>query len=121
MASTRGNAPDWPAWLGYAGVVIASLLLLMRAWEGAVDDWRRVPPVQAASARRALAIITARAEKSAAREAAAVELLGAAIFERQQGNIDVALDLAKQAQTIWPEYADARVFLNELARAGSSP
>lgn len=60
----------------------------------------------------------ARAQAQAAaeqRRAEAVDLLGAAAHNRQEGQLGLALELARQALGKWSDYPEARSFLTEVA------
>ncbi len=43
-------------------------------------------------------------------KAEAVELLGAAVYKREEGELGLALELANQARAKWPDSPDARSF-----------
>jgi hypothetical protein len=47
-------------------------------------------------------------------KAEAVDLLGAAIAERQAGKLGIAWELGRQALAQWPDYADAKTFVAEV-------
>ena len=44
----------------------------------------------------------------------AVALLGSATYRVEEGKLGEAIELAKQAQARWPDYAEARTFLDEI-------
>jgi nucleoid-associated protein YgaU len=57
---------------------------------------------------------------AAASHAEAVDLLGAAVSQRQAGELGLALELSKQAQAKWSDYADAKSFMAEVAPQATS-
>lgn len=48
-------------------------------------------------------------------QAQAVDLLGAALYQREAGELGLALELGRQALALWPGYEDARRVVQDIA------
>jgi pyruvate/2-oxoglutarate dehydrogenase complex dihydrolipoamide acyltransferase (E2) component len=116
---------QWHGALRAAGV---GMVVLALAWlvnrGGTFTSANSAAPT--ATARQALAGSSAASQSATATpspapatseqaKAEAVELLGAAGSQRQQGQLGLSLELARQALGKWPDYREAQSFLAELA------
>jgi hypothetical protein len=103
----------WPVWVKVLATLWALLVLSM--WAGAGRQPVTSPasppaaaPVQQGQSGSALAV-------SDQAKAEAVELLGAAVSQRQAGDLGLALELGRQALGKWPDYPEAKAFMAEVA------
>ncbi len=90
---------------------VVAVVLGLVLWAGNLSAARlrgEAPPEATASPR-----ITPTPVSDQARQEA-VALLGSATYRVEEGKLGEAIELAKQAQARWPDYPEARAFLDEV-------
>ena len=92
-------------------VTVIAVTLGLVIWAGDLSASRLRGPAQAA-ATPAPRITPTPVSDQARQEA--VALLGSATYRVEEGKLGEAIELAKQAQARWPDYPEARAFLDEV-------
>ena len=92
-------------------VTVIAVTLGLVIWAGDLSASRLRGPAQAA-ATPAPRVVPTPVSDQARQEA--VALLGSATYRVEEGKLGEAIELAKQAQARWPDYPEARAFLDEV-------
>lgn len=106
----RSGSP-WKMIVATIGYCLIGLTVLGMCVGGRSSDRPSAQPTPGRAAQPAAAQPTAPSGVLEAVKAEAVDLLGAAVSKREEGQLGIALELGRQALGKWADYPDARSFV----------